>query len=132
MKKNVWFAALLMVIAGTFSALQAADDANAQFVGTWKGTWEGGGAGGSLVLTIGVETGDVSVGQDAGDYVSKFTAVSTTGNRFTARYPYTPDPQADIILTGTFEGNSASGDWNMVPKGEDASFATGTWTVTRQ
>lgn len=134
MKKQAWFVALLLIVAGAFPVLRAADEPAGQLAGTWSGTWEGGGSGGSLVLTIsaGADGGDVAVGQDTGDYTSKFTSISTDGKQFTARYPYTPDPQADIVLTGTFEGASASGEWNMVAKGEDTSFATGTWTVTRK
>lgn len=129
MKMRVWIAALMLV--GTVSLLNAAAD---QFAGAWSGTWEGGGAGGTLALNISADVtgGDVAVGQDAGDYTSKFSSVTIEGNRMTARYPYTPDPQADIVLTGTFEGGAASGDWNMVEKGGSTAFTTGTWKVARK
>ncbi|HMN44914.1 MAG TPA: hypothetical protein PKE27_10090 [Povalibacter sp.] len=131
MKKPIWFAALMLIVAGAFSVLQAAD--GSRFAGKWTGTWEGGGSGGSLVLTIaaGADAGEVAVGQDTGDYTATFASVSVADDRLTIRYPYTPDPQADILLTGTFAGDSASGEWNMVAKGESTSFASGTWTVKR-
>jgi hypothetical protein len=131
MKKPIWFAALMLIVVGAFSVLQAAD--GSRFAGKWTGTWEGGGSGGSLALTIaaGADAGEVAVGQDSGDYASTFTSVSIVDARLTARYPYTPDPQADILLTGTFDGDSASGEWNMVTKGGDTPFASGAWTVKR-
>lgn len=112
--------------------VQASD----QFLGTWSGTWEGGGAGGSLVLTIaksgGALGGKVDVGQDTGDYSSTFSSASFDGSKFTARYDYTPDPQAEIVLEGAFQGDAASGTWTMVQKGGSDAFSAGNWSVKKK
>ena len=128
-----------MLALGVYASVAAiaADTEGAQYIGTWSGTWEGGGAAGRFDLTLtkganGKIEGGVSVGQDTGDYVAKFVSVSFNGNALTARYSYTPDEQADIAVTATFEGNVAKGAWTMVPKGQDTAMAAGTWTVTKK
>jgi hypothetical protein len=116
----------------------AAESANGkEYIGTWNGTWEGGGAGGRFDLTLAVGadgklTGGVSVGQDTGDYTAQFVAVSIEGNKLTARYSFPPDEQADIKTTATFDGKTAKGVWELVPKGQDTAMAAGTWTVTKK
>jgi len=113
-------------------AVQASD----QFLGTWSGTWEGAGSGGSFVITL-TKSGDtlggkVDVGQDTGDYTATFSTASLDGGKFKARYEYTPDPQAEIVLEGDFKDDSATGTWSMVQKGGNESFFTGTWTVKKK
>jgi hypothetical protein len=140
MRKYLWaMTAVLAVFGVSFGLAIAADSAGSENAGVWKGTWEGAGGAGRFDLTLdkgadGKVTGGVSVGADAGDYVSKFTALSFDGNKLTARYAYTPDEQADIAVTATFEGNVAKGTWAMVPKGQgqDQALANGTWTVTKK
>jgi len=115
----------------------AADSAGAEYAGAYGGTWEGAGGAGRFDLTLtkgtdGAMSGGVSVGADTGDYVAKFVALSFAGNKLTARYSYTPDEQADIALTATFEGNVAKGTWALVPKGQEQAMANGTWTVTKK
>jgi hypothetical protein len=116
--------------------LAAAVHASDQYLGVWPGIWEGGGVSGTLQLTLekkGAElTGKVDVGQDTGDYSSTFSAASIDGTKFTARYPYTPEPQADIVLEGTFDGNKASGTWTMVESGGNTPFAAGSWEVEKK
>jgi hypothetical protein len=109
---------------------------NAGFLGSWSGNWEGGGAGGSFDLTI-TQTGDtlggkVDVGQDTGDYSSNFTTASLEGGKFKAKYDYPPEPQAEIVLEGTFEASNGSGTWTMVQKGGSDGFAAGSWTVKKK
>jgi len=116
------------------AAVHAAKEADV--LGTWNGNWEGGGAGGRFDLTI-TKTGDklggkVDVGQDTGDYTATISTASLDGGKFKARYDYTPEPQAEIVLEGTFEGANASGSWSMVQKGGSESFASGTWTVKKK
>jgi hypothetical protein len=135
MQKKKWLVGGLMLVLGVCAAL--AQDSG-QFVGAWKGTWEGGGAGGRFEITVekggdGKLNGGVSVGQDDGDYVAKFTAAVVEGGELKARYSYTPDAQADIVLTGKLQDGGLSGTWMMVAKGggADAQFAAGTWTVKK-
>lgn len=113
-------------------AVQARD----QFLGTWSGTWEGGGSGGTFVMTL-TKSGDtlggkVDVGQDTGDYSSTFSSASFEGSKFTARYEYTPDPQAEIVLEGSFADGAATGTWTMVQKGGNEPFAAGNWAVSKK
>jgi hypothetical protein len=120
-----------------FGLAIAADSAGAEYAGAYGGTWEGAGGAGRFDLTLtkgadGTLSGGVSVGADAGDYVAKFVALSFAGNKLTARYSYTPDEQADIAITATFEGNVVKGTWAMVPKGQEQAMANGTWTVTKK
>jgi hypothetical protein len=106
------------------------------FVGTWNGTWEGGGAG-RFDLTIekgsdGQPTGGVSVGTDQGDYTAKFKQLSFEGQNMKARYEFPLDAQADIVVTGAFNGAAAEGTWSLVQKDGDQSFAAGTWKVAKK
>jgi hypothetical protein len=110
--------------------------AQANFSGSWSGHWEGAGAGGRFDISI-TKTGDalgggVDVGQDPGDYKANFTTASLEDGKFKARYDYTPDPQAEIVLEGTFEGSGGTGTWTMVQKGRTEPFAAGSWTVERK
>lgn len=113
-------------------AVQASD----QFQGAWQGTWEGAGSSGRFNLTL-TKSGDawggkVDVGQDTGDYTATLANASFEGSKFKARYEYTPDPQAEIVLEGTFAGSDATGTWSMVQKGGNESFASGSWTVSKK
>jgi hypothetical protein len=132
-KVTLGLAAVLCLI-GTLAIAQDAG----QFAGAWKGTWEGGGAGGKIEVNLqraaeGKLSGGVSVGQDDGDYVAKFTSAVVEGGELKARYAYTPDEQADILLTAKLQDDGLSGTWTMVAKGggADTAFAAGTWTAKK-
>ena len=91
--------------------------------------WEGGGTG-RFDLTIesgsdGQPTGGVSVGTDQGDYTAKFKQLSFDGQNMKARYEFPLDSQADVVVTGTFNGGAAEGTWSLVPKDGDQVFAGG-------
>jgi hypothetical protein len=106
------------------------------FVGPWAGSWEGGGTG-RFDLTIekgsdGQPTGGVSVGTDQGDYTAKFKQLSFEGQNMKARYEFPLDSQADVVVTGTFNGGAAEGTWSLVPKDGDQVFAGGGWKVARK
>jgi hypothetical protein len=108
-----------------------------QYLGTWPGTWEGSAASGRFDLTLerggdGKLAGGVSVGQPMGDYVAKFKSVSFEGNKMSARYDYTPDTQAEIVLTATFADGGASGTWSAVPQGQQTVLDSGTWKVAKK
>jgi hypothetical protein len=53
------------------------------------------------------------------------------GGKLKARYDYPPEPQAEIVLEGAFEGATGTGTWTMVQKGGTDAFASGTWTVKK-
>jgi len=108
----------------------------AAFVGTWNGSWEGGGTG-RFDLTIergsdGQPAGGVSVGTEQGDYTAKFKELSFEGQNMKARYEFPLDTQADVAITGTFNGGAGEGTWSLVAKGGDQAFAGGTWKVTKK
>lgn len=128
-----WFAAAALALLG---AVAVAQTDIAAFVGTWKGTWEGGGSG-RFDLTIepgsdGNPAGGVSVGTEQGDYTAKFKELSFDGQNMKARYEFPLDAQADVKVTGAFNGGSAEGTWELVAKGGDQSFAGGTWKVAKK
>jgi hypothetical protein len=114
-------------------ANSAGDD---PYVGTWVGTWEGGGTG-RFDMTIerdpsGTLTGGVSVGTDQGDYVARFKELSIEGGKMKAKYDFTPDPQAEVAIDGTFTDADAQGQWQLQPQGQDQAFAGGTWAVKKK
>jgi hypothetical protein len=131
--RKQWFAAAALALLG---AVAVAQTDIAAFVGTWNGTWEGGGSG-RFDLTIepgsdGTPAGGVSVGTEQGDYTAKFKELSFDGQNMKARYEFPLDAQADVKVTGTFNGGSAEGTWDLVAKGGDQSFAGGTWKVAKK
>ena len=134
-------AIVALMLAGMWAALQlgvaAAADGD-QYVGTWKGTWEGAGAGGRFDMTFargsdGKLAASVSVGTDMGDYNAKFSKVSVTGDKLAGAYDYPPDPQGEVIITGSFDPKNATGTWSLGAKGQPGGQAiAGTWKVSKQ
>jgi hypothetical protein len=128
-----------LLTAATFALIAAGALAQADisaFVGTWAGSWEGGGTG-RFDLTIekgsdGQPAGGVSVGTDQGDYTAKFKQLSFEGQNMKARYEFPLDSQADVVVTGTFNGGAAEGTWSLVPKDGDQVFAGGGWKVAKK
>jgi hypothetical protein len=133
MNMRKWLAAAALALLG---AVAVAQSDIAAFVGAYAGTWEGGGTG-RFDLTIekgsdGKPAGGVSVGTEQGDYTAKFKEVSFEGQNMKARYEFPLDAQADVAITGKFDGGAAEGTWSLVAKGGDQSFAGGTWKVTKK
>jgi len=128
-----WLAAAAIALLG---AVAVAQSDIAAFVGAYGGTWEGGGTG-RFDLTIekgsdGQPAGGVSVGTEQGDYTAKFKELSFDGQNMKARYEFPLDAQADVAITGKFDGGAAAGTWSLVARGGDQSFAGGTWKVTKK
>jgi hypothetical protein len=135
MNMRKWLAAAALALLGAVAVAVAQSDI-AAFVGAYAGTWEGGGTG-RFDLTIekgsdGKPAGGVSVGTEQGDYTAKFKEVSFEGQNMKARYEFPLDAQADVAITGKFDGGAAEGTWSLVAKGGDQSFAGGTWKVTKK
>lgn len=137
--QKIAVAAVMLAIicaAGWIGSAVAAD--GDQWVGTWKGTWEGAGAGGRFDLTFakgddGKLAASVSVGTDMGDYNAKFSKVSVTGDKLAGAYDYPPDPQGEVIITGSFDPKNATGTWSLGAKGQPGGQAiAGTWKVSKQ
>ena len=134
-------AVVALMLAGMWAALQlgvAAAAEGDQYVGTWKGTWEGAGAGGRFDLTFarggdGQLAASVSVGTDMGDYNAKFSKMTLTGDKLAGAYDYPPDPQGEVIITGSFDPKNATGTWSLGAKGQPGGQAiAGTWKVSKQ
>jgi hypothetical protein len=134
-------AVIALLFAGMWTALQfgvAAAAEGDQYVGTWKGTWEGAGAGGRFDLTLargsdGKLAASVSVGTDMGDYNAKFSKTAVTGDKLAGAYDYPPDPQGEVIITGSFDPKNATGTWSLGAKGQPGGQAVaGTWKVSKQ
>ncbi len=107
-----------------------------QFVGTWTGTWEGAGSSGGFELTLekdekGAVTGRVSVTGEP-TYKATLKTLSFDGNKMTGKYDFPADDRSEVVLTGTFDGNTCAGAWSAREKGSDTEIVAGTWTVARQ
>jgi len=114
-------AVVFLMLSGMWAALQfgvAVAAEGDQYVGAWKGTWEGAGAGGrfDLILARGSDgklAASVSVGTDMGDYNAKFSKTTVTGDKLAGAYEYPPDPQGEVIITGSFDPRNATGTWSL-------------------
>jgi hypothetical protein len=124
-----------MLLGAVSSAQQKGDAAApADFTGTWSGTWEGGGSGGFELTLTKTDEGKIGGGVSVtGEPTYKATLRTTTfeGKKMTAVYDFPPDPQLEVELVATFDGNTAKGTWSARQKG-GAELAAGTWTVKKQ
>ena len=107
-----------------------------EFVGTWSGSWEGMGASGGFEVTLekgkdGAVSGGVSVTGEP-TYKAKFTSLSFDGKKMTAKYDFTPEPAAEVVLTIVFDGNTAKGPWSLREKATGNEAATGSITMTKK
>lgn len=107
----------------------------AKYFGTWSGTWEGSGSGG-FDLTLekaseGVAGGKVSVTGEP-TYKATLKTVKFDGPKMSALYDFPPDDRAEIVLSATFEGDSAKGTWTARGKDGGAEIMSGTWTVKKK
>ena len=50
----------------------------------------------------------------------------------TAKYDFTPEPAAEVVLTFVFDGNTAKGPWSLREKATGNEAGTGTITVTKK
>jgi len=110
-----------------------ADD---KYLGLWSGSWEGGGGSGGFDLTLERDKdknliGNVSVTGEP-TYKATLASVAFDGAKMTARYDFPPDPQAEVAVAATFEGNGATGTWSLREKGTGNEVANGSWKVTRK
>jgi hypothetical protein len=133
MRKPCFVLLGIVIIAAVCSAAQRDND---QLLGTWSGTWDGSGPGGGFELTLerekdGPITGKVSVSGEP-TYKANLKTVSFDGKKMSARYDFTPDDAAEVILAATFDGNAASGTWSLREKATGNEVASGGWKVTKK
>ncbi len=133
----VW---LWVFILGTMcSAAQRGSEgssAGEPFVGTWTGTWDGAGSGGGFELTLekgkdGAVGGRVSITGEP-TYKATLKALSFEGKKMSAKYDFTPDEAAEVLLEASFDGNTAKGTWSLREKANGNEVAAGGWSVTRK
>ena len=139
MRKSCFVLLGIVIIAAVCSAAQREGNPPAapeQLIGTWSGTWEGAGSGGGFELTFtrekeGPIAGRVSVtGEPA--YSATLKTLSFEGKKMTAKYDFTPDDAAEVILAGSFEGTAASGTWSLREKSSGNEVASGSWKVAKK
>lgn len=140
MRNRFIIIAALVVVAVAAAAAQRGTEgapSGEQYVGVWSGTWDGAGSGGGFELTLEKDkekntiTGKVSVTGEP-TYKASLTALSFDGTKMSAKYDFTPDDRAEVILAATFDGNSAKGTWSLREKASGDEAASGSWTVTKK
>src|SRR5580765_5754898 len=115
--------ALALVACGMGTAMVDARQRSSgdQYAGTWAGTYDGAGTG-TLELVLdkkdGAIAGKVSAATDGGNYSADLKDVKFEGTKMSAKYDFPLDPSAEVVLTATFEGNTAKGTWSLRPKGQ--------------
>ena len=129
---------LIVLLVGVVStqAQQRSDGAAASdLTGTWTGAWEGAGSSGGFELTLekgkdGSPVGRVSVtGEPA--YKAAIRTLTFEGKKMTGTYDFPPDESMEVVLTATFDGETAKGLWSARQKA-GGEVASGTWTVSRK
>jgi hypothetical protein len=132
--------AIVFVLCAALSvAAQQGDGAKAgeQYAGVWSGTWDGAGSGGGgfeLALEKpkdGPVTGRVSVTGEP-SYKANLKTVTFDGAKMTAKYDFTPDEAAEVVLTATFDAGKATGEWSLREKASGNEVASGGWKVARK
>ena len=138
-RSSVYFVVTLLAAVCAMAAQNAPDAKTngAQYAGTWAGRWEAdGSSGGGFELTIdktpdGALGGGVSVTGEP-TYKATLKKLAFDGNKMTAAYDFTPNDQADVLLSATFEGTTAKGTWSLRAKADGTEVAAGTWNVTKK
>ena len=139
MIRQIFVSALVVVTAAVCAAAQSAPDAKSngeQYVGTWSGRWESSESSGGFELTIEKGQGNalaarVSVTGEP-TYQATLKKLSFDGSKMTGAYDFTPNDQAEVILSAAFEGNTAKGTWSLRAKTDGSEVAAGTWSVARK
>ena len=134
--RNLWCIGLYVLILGAVCAGngQRSGAPPDELLGLWTGSWEGGGSGG-FELTLakgkdGAPGGGVSVTGEP-TYKATLKTVSFDDKKMTATYDFPPDERLEVILTATFDGDTAKGTWSAREKG-GSELASGTWTVKKK
>jgi hypothetical protein len=131
----LWFMVAAVAVSAAAPRDGAQSEAGEPFAGVWSGSWEGGGGTGGFELTLTYEkgkplTGSVSVTGEP-EYKATLTSVVFDGGKMTAKYDFTPEPAAEVVLAATFTGDTASGTWSLREKASANEVASGTWKVKR-
>jgi hypothetical protein len=128
--------AALLGPAASMAAQQGGVAGPEQYAGVWTGSWDGAGSGGGFELTLekpkdGPMIGRVSVTGEP-TYKATLKTLSFDGPKMTAKYDFTPDEAAEVALTATFDGKTATGAWSLIEKASGNEVASGGWKVARK
>jgi hypothetical protein len=126
---------LLVGVVSTQAQQSGAGAAGSDLLGTWTGTWEGAGSTGGFELTLekgkdGSTAGRVSVTGEL-TYKASIGTLTFEGKKMTATYDFPPDESMEVVLTVTFDGNTATGPWSARQKA-GGEIASGTLTLSRK
>ena len=135
MRKSLLSLIMLLVCVVSMPAKQSGGAAASDLLGTWNGTWEGGGSTGGFELTLekgkdGSTAGRVSVTGEP-EYKATIRTLTFEGKKMTATYDFPPDESMEVVLTVTFDGNTAKGPWSARQKA-GGEIASGTLTLSRK
>ena len=128
--------AMSLAIGASAQDAAGAKSSGDQYIGTWSGRWDGDGSSGGFELTIekgqdAALAGQVSVTGEP-TYKATLKKLSFDGNKMTGAYDFTPNDQAEVILSAAFEGNTAKGTWSLRAKADGTEVAAGSWNVTKK
>jgi hypothetical protein len=131
------FVVLVLLVAGAAAAAAQSGQppAGDRYVGVWSGSWEGAGGSGGFELTLERDKdkgliGKVSVTGEP-EYKATLKSIAFDGAKMTAKYDFTPEPAAEVVLEATFDGDAATGTWSLREKGGDTEVVSGGWKVKR-
>jgi len=130
------FVAMTLVLGVAAQNAPDAKSAGDQYVGMWSGRWESSSSGGGFDLTIekgqdNALAGRVSVTGEP-TYKATLKKLAFDGNKMAGAYDFTPDEQAEVILSLTFEGTTAKGTWSLRAKADGTEVANGTVNVSKK
>jgi hypothetical protein len=109
--------------------------AGEQYVGMWTGTYDGAGTG-TMELMLdkkdGAIAGKISATTDGGNYTADLKGVTFEGAKMSAKYDFPLDPSAEVVVTATFDGNTAKGTWSLRAKGQTDEVAGGGLAISKK
>ena len=125
---------VIVAAASSVRAQQASAGSGDEFLGTWTGTWDGGGSSGGFQLTLegaaGATVAKVSVTGDPA-YQATLSQVAFDGAKMSGKYDFPPQPETEVHLAASFDGNAATGTWSLREKATGFEVVGGSWKVTK-
>jgi hypothetical protein len=140
MMRERWTAMIFVLVAWCVASPAPAAAGQAaggeQYSGMWSGTYDGSGTG-PFEMTLGKNQdgaipGKVNVTTDGGSYSADLKSVSFDGAKMSARYDFPLAPEAEVVMTVTFDGKNAKGTWSLRPKGATDEIAAGGLAIEKK
>lgn len=131
----VWLTLLLVACVAGAAVRAGQASSGEQYVGTWAGTYDGAGTG-TMELILdrkdGAFAGKVSAATEGGNYTADLKDVKFEGAKMSAKYDFPLDPSAEVVMTATFDGNTAKGTWSLRAKGAADEMASGGIAISKK